>query len=101
MVYCILVAVSKEDSILYYTEDGTDWSTYNNNSFVPVFTDNIGNWVWPSEEVKTEAHNIIENTDNSKTTSTMVVTTFFNIILWQLFVIIKVVCKLNTYLKDS
>ncbi|KAF6022442.1 hypothetical protein EB796_019247 [Bugula neritina] len=65
MVYCILVAVSKEDSILYYTEDGTDWSTYNNNSFVPVFTDNIGNWVWPSEEVKTEAHNIIENTDNT------------------------------------
>jgi len=40
---------------MYYTEDGTDWSTYNNNSFVPVFTDNIDNWVWPSEEFKTEA----------------------------------------------
>jgi len=57
MVCCILVAVSEEDSIMYYTEDGTDWSTYNNNSFVPVFTDNIDNWVWPSEEVKTEAYN--------------------------------------------
>jgi len=61
MVYCILVAVSEEDSIMYYTEDGTDWSTYNNNSFVPVFTDNIDNWVWPSEEVKTEAYNTCGN----------------------------------------
>jgi len=49
--------VAEDDSIMYYTEDGTDWSTYNNNSFIPVFTDNIGNWVWPSEEVKAEAYN--------------------------------------------
>jgi len=56
MVYYILVAVSEEDSIMYYTENGTSWSTYNNNSFVPVFTDDIDSWVWPSEEAKTEAY---------------------------------------------
>jgi len=53
--FFLKVAVSEEDSIMYYTEAGTDWSTYNNNSFVPVFTDDIDNWAWTSEELKTEA----------------------------------------------
>jgi len=49
------VAVSEEDSIMYYTEAGTDWSTYNNNSFVPVFTDDIDSWVWPSTDLENQA----------------------------------------------
>ncbi|XP_067928026.1 uncharacterized protein [Watersipora subatra] len=56
-------AVSEGDSIMYYT-DNTDWSTYNDNSFVPVFVDDIDNWVWSTEEFKTAAYDLCE-TDTS------------------------------------
>ena len=42
---------------MYYT-DNTDWDTYNNNSFVPVFIDNIANWVWPSAEFEQAAKDL-------------------------------------------
>ena len=53
----ISVAVSEEDSLMYYT-DNTDWYTYNNNSFVPVFVDDIDNWVWSSEQFKTDSYEL-------------------------------------------
>lgn len=56
----IAVAVSESDSIMYYT-DGADWWTYNNNSFVPVFTDDIENWVWSSESFKQTAYDTCGN----------------------------------------
>ena len=49
-------AISESDSIMYYTESNTDWYTYNNNSFVPVFTDDVDNWVWSSESFKQTAY---------------------------------------------
>ncbi|XP_067939805.1 mucin-like protein [Watersipora subatra] len=52
-------AVSEEDSIMYYT-DNTNWYTFNNNSFVPVFVDDVDNWVWSSEEFKTAAYDLCE-----------------------------------------
>lgn len=48
---------------MYYT-DNTDWYTFNNNSFVPVFTDNIESWKWSSEEFKTKA---FESCDSNPT----------------------------------
>ncbi|XP_067927983.1 serine-rich adhesin for platelets-like [Watersipora subatra] len=56
-------AVSEEDSIMYYT-DNTDWYTFNNNSFVPVFIDDIDNWVWSTEEFRAAAYDLCE-TDTS------------------------------------
>ncbi|XP_067939795.1 mucin-like protein [Watersipora subatra] len=56
-------AVSEEDSIMYYT-DNTNWYTFNNNSFVPVFLDDIDNWVWSTEEFRTAAYDLCE-TDTS------------------------------------
>ena len=56
----IAVAVSESDSIMYYT-DGADLWTYNNNSFVPVFTDDIENWVWSSESFKQTAYDTCGN----------------------------------------
>ena len=58
--FVLLVAVSEEDSLMYYT-DNTDWYTYNNNSFVPVFVDDIDNWVWSSEQLKTDAYSVCSN----------------------------------------
>ena len=42
---------------MYYA-DNTDWYTYNNNSFVPVFVDDIDNWVWSSEQFKTDSYEL-------------------------------------------
>lgn len=52
----IVVAVSESDSIMYYTESNTDWSTYNSNSFTPVFTDDVDNWQWSSVDFRTSAY---------------------------------------------
>ena len=41
---------------MFYTEVGTDWWTYNNNSFVPVFTDDVDNWVWSSDSFRDSAY---------------------------------------------
>ena len=49
------VAVAEADSIMYYTESNTDWNTYNNNTFVPVFTDDVDNWAWSSDSFKQTA----------------------------------------------
>jgi hypothetical protein len=51
----ISVAVSEEDSIMYY-EAGEDWRTYNNNSFVPLFTDDVDNWNWTSSEFRNKSY---------------------------------------------
>ena len=40
---------------MYYTDD-TNWYTYNNNTFVPVFIDDIDNWVWTSEDFKNRTY---------------------------------------------
>ncbi|XP_067928014.1 mucin-like protein [Watersipora subatra] len=53
-------SISEGDSIMYYT-DNTNWYTFNNNSFVPVFTDDIDNWVWSSEELRTSAYAACNN----------------------------------------
>lgn len=52
----ITVAVAEADSIMYYTEADTDWWTYNNNTFVPVFADDVDNWAWSSDEFKQTAY---------------------------------------------
>ena len=41
---------------MFYTEAGSDWLTYNNNTFVPVFTDNVANWVWSSDSFRDSAY---------------------------------------------
>lgn len=41
---------------MFYTTPGTEWSTYNNKSFVPVFTDDVSNWNWTSIVLKNEAY---------------------------------------------
>ncbi|XP_067939788.1 mucin-like protein [Watersipora subatra] len=56
-------SVSEEDSIMYYT-DNTNWYTFNNNSFVPVFMDDIDNWDWSTEEFKAAAYDLC-GTDTS------------------------------------
>lgn len=42
---------------MYYT-DNTDWFTYNNNSFTPVFSDDVENWIWSSTGFKTQAYDL-------------------------------------------
>lgn len=54
LLFFLLVSVSQSDSIMYYT-DGTNWATYNDNNFIPVFTDDVESWVWKSDELKTQA----------------------------------------------
>lgn len=41
---------------MYYTEANTDWWTYNNNTFTPVFTDDVDNWSWSSDAFKDSAY---------------------------------------------
>ena len=53
---CFSVAVSESDSIMYYTEAGTDWWTYNNNTFVPIFADGLSNSSSISESFNQSAH---------------------------------------------
>ena len=53
-----LVALSQSDSVMQYTEEGTDWWTYNNNSFVPIFTDNVDNWEWSSDSLRDSTYDV-------------------------------------------
>lgn len=52
--------MSEEDSIMFYTTPGTEWSTYNTNTnnFVPVFTDDVSNWNWNSDALKDDAYDL-------------------------------------------
>lgn len=43
---------------MFYSEAGTDWWTFNNNSFVPVFIDDVDNWVWSSDSFRQEAYDV-------------------------------------------
>lgn len=51
----VAVAVSEEESIMYY-RDGSNHSTYNDNDFIPVFTDDVNNWDWETEDLRTSAY---------------------------------------------
>ena len=48
-------------TIMYYTEPNTDWWTFNNNSFVPVFTDDVDNWEWGNGTLKEDAFALCGN----------------------------------------
>lgn len=45
------------ESIFYY-DPGTEWITYNNASFIPVFTDDVDSWVWPSTALRDTAYSL-------------------------------------------
>ena len=55
------VAVSEEDSIMYYTEPGTSWATFNNNTFVPLFADEHSQWNWTSDSFRDLAYETCGN----------------------------------------